>query len=244
MMIQFIVLCILYAGFCCLFFFFQAEDGIRDYKVTGVQTCALPIYNFVDANTDVLIRNSTATGSRDGYQLSNSGYNFRSKTNTARAKWTATLASRFANELLVGYQRIRDKRELPNRVPLIFVGGDRGGTSVAAGADRFSHANSLDQDIYEVTDNLTFARGSHLITLGTHNEFFHFVNVFFPASLGVWTFPDTAALRTANPSRYERALPLRPQGPNADRSEEHTSELQSPCNLVCRLLLEKKKKSN
>src|SRR5256885_3483279 len=27
----------------CLFFFFQAEDGIRDYKVTGVQTCALPI---------------------------------------------------------------------------------------------------------------------------------------------------------------------------------------------------------
>src|SRR5256885_3496240 len=28
------------------------------------------------------------------------------------------------------------------------------------------------------------------------------------------------------------------------RSEEHTSELQSPCNLVCRLLLEKKKKDN
>src|SRR5256885_8456057 len=28
------------------------------------------------------------------------------------------------------------------------------------------------------------------------------------------------------------------------RSEEHTSELQSPCNLVCRLLLEKKKKVN
>src|SRR5256885_2887949 len=28
------------------------------------------------------------------------------------------------------------------------------------------------------------------------------------------------------------------------RSEEHTSELQSPCNLVCRLLLEKKKKQN
>src|SRR2546426_8522204 len=29
-----------------------------------------------------------------------------------------------------------------------------------------------------------------------------------------------------------------------DRSEEHTSELQSPCNLVCRLLLEKKKKKS
>src|SRR5256885_6537512 len=30
-------------------------------------------------------------------------------------------------------------------------------------------------------------------------------------------------------------------GPARGRSEEHTSELQSPCNLVCRLLLEKKK---
>src|SRR2546426_8029683 len=29
-----------------------------------------------------------------------------------------------------------------------------------------------------------------------------------------------------------------------ERSEEHTSELQSPCNLVCRLLLEKKKKNS
>src|SRR5690606_40853588 len=33
------------AGFvrCFCFFFFQAEDGIRDFHVTGVQTCALPI---------------------------------------------------------------------------------------------------------------------------------------------------------------------------------------------------------
>src|SRR3712207_7690329 len=29
----------------CIFFFFQAEDGIRDIGVTGVQTCALPISN-------------------------------------------------------------------------------------------------------------------------------------------------------------------------------------------------------
>src|SRR5690606_2091925 len=28
----------------CVLFFFQAEDGIRDFHVTGVQTCALPIY--------------------------------------------------------------------------------------------------------------------------------------------------------------------------------------------------------
>src|SRR2546426_470387 len=39
----------LFMSFMCrqwFFFFFQAEDGIRDYKVTGVQTCALPIYGY------------------------------------------------------------------------------------------------------------------------------------------------------------------------------------------------------
>src|SRR5256885_7129921 len=34
-------------------FFFQAEDGIRDYKVTGVQTCALPICH--DAHNIILV---------------------------------------------------------------------------------------------------------------------------------------------------------------------------------------------
>src|SRR5256885_6818793 len=43
--------------------------------------------------------------------------------------------------------------------------------------------------------------------------------------------------RLGSPGATEPALP--PE--TAHRSEEHTSELQSPCNLVCRLLLEKKK---
>src|ERR1022692_4654419 len=37
-----LVCCTVFCFF--FFFFFQAEDGIRDYKVTGVQTCALPIW--------------------------------------------------------------------------------------------------------------------------------------------------------------------------------------------------------
>src|SRR2546429_4346060 len=35
--------CFEVSGICVFFFFFQAEDGIRDVAVTGVQTCALPI---------------------------------------------------------------------------------------------------------------------------------------------------------------------------------------------------------
>jgi len=183
-------------------------------------------YNYVDAAQDVLTHNTAnATSFRDGYQLSNSGYLFATTTNTLRGRLASTLARGASNELLLGYQRIRDHRDLPNRAPLIFVGGDRGQpvsptavptVNIAAGADRFSQGNLLDQDIYEVTDNFTFPTGSHLITVGTHNEFFHFFNVFFPASYGVWSFRDTTALKAGTPFRYEIALPLRAGGPNAD----------------------------
>src|SRR5256885_15167634 len=46
------------------------------------------------------------------------------------------------------------------------------------------------------------------------------------------------------PRRRRRGRTRHPPRTGALRSEEHTSELQSPCNLVCRLLLEKKKTSN
>src|SRR5256885_17038549 len=64
-------------------------------------------------------------------------------------------------------------------------------------------------------------------------------------------FPYTTLFRSLTP-RFQLVLQsvAQQQGSAAaaqletvfDRSEEHTSELQSPCNLVCRLLLEKKKK--
>src|SRR6266850_6111920 len=55
-------------------------------------------------------------------------------------------------------------------------------------------------------------------------------------------FPYTTLFRSSGwPSRCSSRPPFGSPC-NACRSEEHTSELQSPCNLVCRLLLEKKKK--
>src|SRR3989454_2538639 len=54
---------------------------------------------------------------------------------------------------------------------------------------------------------------------------------------GVGARVTTRSAGTPAPATVER-----PPGAQGERSEEHTSELQSPCNLVCRLLLEKKKK--
>src|SRR5256885_7949643 len=60
-------------------------------------------------------------------------------------------------------------------------------------------------------------------------------------------FPYTTLFRSVSRGwrgSYQTAVDDSPPrgGESSTRSEEHTSELQSPCNLVCRLLLEKKKK--
>src|SRR5688500_20259707 len=78
---------------------------------------------------------------------------------------------------------------------------------------------------------------------------------------GSTLFPYTTLFRSAAPCGHGRtsrgrrrwrpspcrstvpAPPWRSPRRRAARSEEHTSELQSPCNLVCRLLLEKKKRT-
>src|SRR2546430_11071159 len=56
---------------------------------------------------------------------------------------------------------------------------------------------------------------------------------------------QTARLRVFHVEmQQQRGRQAQACGDNRDRSEEHTSELQSQSNLVCRLLLEKKKKKN
>src|SRR6266446_8598681 len=55
-------------------------------------------------------------------------------------------------------------------------------------------------------------------------------------------FPYTTLFRSRRPAPARSGRGHAGPGAKTARSEEHTSELQSPCNLVCRLLLEKKKK--
>src|SRR2546425_1602925 len=158
------------------------------------------------------------SNARDGYELSGSGYDVKDETRTLRGKWATTFGNNLSNELIVGRTTISDNRPPVSNHPLILVGGNSPGTYIAAGAERFSHANSLDQRVVEVTDNVTLPVGRHLLTVGTHNEFIHFRNVFFPASMGIWNFATPAALAAGTPNFYARALPglLRPDGPVAD----------------------------
>src|SRR5690606_39810553 len=52
-----------------IFFFFQAEDGIRDFHVTGVQTCALPIYLIENQINLFAVLNSNAVNSKTKTEL-------------------------------------------------------------------------------------------------------------------------------------------------------------------------------
>src|SRR2546426_2372113 len=72
----------------------------------------------------------------------------------------------------------------------------------------------------------------------------------FGTGFWVTTTPPGGGGIDAMPPIWERTRPVLPSielesvilpHKERERSEEHTSELQSPCNLVCRLLLEKKK---
>src|SRR2546426_6065445 len=91
----------------------------------------------------------------------------------------------------------------------------------------------------------------YLFVLAFFSFFFFFLMIRRPPRSTL--FPYTTLFRSARqrglgggPGLFREASEL-PLGLGLElgdvRSEEHTSELQSPCNLVCRLLLEKKKKN-
>src|SRR5713226_8210844 len=170
-------------------------------------------YNFVNNSRDVLLRDPTSVfvpgRMRDGYQLSHSGYIITNSTNTGRVKLTSNWGDgKLSNEFLAGFSFIRDKRELPGpKAPLILVKVGTIGSSdswLAAGAERFSQANSLDQNIYTVSDNLTFALDRHRLTVGTSNEFLKIRNLFLQAAIGVWAFDSLDAFDAGTPLAFQR----------------------------------------
>src|SRR5699024_7632058 len=59
---------------------------------------------------------------------------------------------------------------------------------IFAGIDRFSQANQLGQDLYQLTDNFTYIKGDHKFTFGTSNHLYHFSNLFVQDQYGSYIF--------------------------------------------------------
>jgi len=169
-------------------------------------------YNLVSASQDTLTRSPTNPSVpgrlRDGYQLSNSGYAQAATSNVARAKLVSSwMEGKLSNELLTGFSILRDKRDPGQDIPLILVKAGQLGAAdawLAAGAERFSQLNELNQDVYQLQDSLTYKMGDHAITLGTSNEYLKIRNAFLQAATGVWTFDSLDDFEAGNASAFQR----------------------------------------
>lgn len=168
-----------------------------DYNISDKHKLVVR-YNYVKATDDNLSRSEKAL------TLNNSGYTFNSTTQGVVAELNSRFSPVYSNELRVGYTRVRDFRDLmgdptPNIQINNYIAGD--GLKFNAGSEQYSAANSLDQDITTITDNFNMFFGKHNITIGTHNEFYKFKNVYIANYTGTYvfsTFSDFQNLKVNN----------------------------------------------
>src|SRR2546426_5626036 len=97
---------------------------------------------------------------------------------------------------------------------------------------------------FSTAETLPIASTAIVTMTATHAKAFPVMRSppFLDTSLLTWVNPKNLliALRRGRGARWNNNREQATTPGCANRSEEHTSELQSPCNLVCRLLLEKK----
>jgi len=154
-------------------------------------------HNYLKANRDIIENRGTTS-----FRFPTSTYAFDDETNSTVLQVNSVFSTLF-NEGRIGYQTIRDLRSVPVTFPSVEVGptAPRAG-EVLAGTERFSGANALDQDVLEITDDVTLLRGDHTLTVGTHNEIFEFKNLFLSDFYGYYYFPNLAAFDAGLATQY------------------------------------------
>lgn len=158
----------------------------------------------INNNNKMMLRYNYGGASLDRYSTSNSSYTFndasfdqRNETHSLVFELQSRFSNSVSNELRAGWTRVRDWREAaaPDGAPNVSVTvnnayGDNKNrkTTVYLGTEYCSYANQLDQDIFTLTDNLTWYKGNHTVTFGTHNEFYRMYNVYAQNATGGWAF--------------------------------------------------------
>lgn len=153
-------------------------------------------HNYNKPNKDILYGSTTL------FKFPDNIYYFKDTTHSTVFQLNSTLTNSLFNEAIVAYTTIRDKRTGPDRFPQVTV-SIRGGYSLRAGTEQYSTANSLNQDVLEITDNLTWIKGKHSFIFGTHNEFYKFDNLFISNSFGVYNFNSLNDFEIGKAYRYE-----------------------------------------
>lgn len=178
--------------------------GRLDFNVNESNNITLR-HNYISADRDLAGARNFNT-----YSFETAGYAFADETNSTVAQVNSVFGASSFNTGRIGFQTIRDSRDVPVFFPSVYICNapntfctGNGTYSLVAGTERSSGANSLDQDILEITDDFTLIKGNHTLTLGTHNEFFKFSNLFIQDITGTYFFPSVSAFDTGLADRYQ-----------------------------------------
>ncbi|WP_010523181.1 TonB-dependent receptor [Aquimarina agarivorans] len=134
------------------------------------------------------------SSSRNQLGFGNGSELFNSTTNTLSAELNSSFGNKFANSLILGYTNVRDDRDPSGPdFPSVRIrdGLDGRFDGISFGAEPFSTANLLDQDVFTLTDNFEIFLGKHALTIGTHHEFYKVKNLFFAFNYGNYTYNTT-----------------------------------------------------
>ncbi|QKG58493.1 TonB-dependent receptor [Hymenobacter sp. BRD128] len=113
-------------------------------------------------------------------QFSNSGYTINNNLNSVVAELNSTFGGgKFSNKAQAGFSAFRDFRALPRPTFFPMIDITQGGTTyTSVGTEQFSANNILNQNIIQLTDNLSYFAGKHIVTAGANYEHFNFTNGF------------------------------------------------------------------
>ena len=136
----------------------------------------------------VQAENLEARNSNDGFLgFLNGSEFFDTSTYSTAIEWNSTYGNKYANNLKIGFTAVRDDRD-PSGDPFPSVTIRDGDGDIVFGAEPFSTANLLDQDVFTINNNFEIFSGRHTITLGGNLEVATVKNLFFPFNFGSYEF--------------------------------------------------------
>jgi len=119
--------------------------------------------------------------------FSNGSEFFDSTTFSTAIEWNSTYGNNLANNLKIGYTGVRDDRDpFGDSFPTVELRDGNG--SIVFGAEPFSTANLLNQDLFTLNNNFEIFTGRHTVTLGVNLEYATVENLFFPFNFGDYEF--------------------------------------------------------
>src|SRR5467141_2652074 len=144
----------------CFFFFFQAEDGIRDSSVTGVQTCALPILYYTPV-TNTFVPGNWCCSARQ-YDFFTSARHHEA----AALMWTRTISTSVINEARFNVTRwyfneVQSKPKIPWGVPNNNINFPNGSFHTSYPGPGWFYQTS-----YDFRDTVSKVHNSHVLKFG------------------------------------------------------------------------------